>query len=311
MKVQTKKKNQAGFLKTGSKLTLCLIFWFSPANFYKEGNFLKKALKLSLVGLMVAAMAITAVGCGGKDQAAGTNGEGKKKVIIASDTAYAPFESQDPSTGKYVGFDIDLLNAIEETANLDIEIRSMNFDGIVPALETASVDGAISAMTITEERKKKVNFSVPYYQSGQSIAVRTDNKDIKTWDDLKGKKLGVQISTTGAQEARTLNAKQVVDYNTINEAFLALKTGAVDAVVNDLPVTAYFISQNKDNDVQLVGDLKTSEFYGIAFPKKNTELLETFNNALKTLKENGKYKEIYKKWFEKDPPDFLPGEPTN
>ena len=272
---------------------------------------MKKVLKLSLVGLMVAALAITAVGCGGKDQSASTNGDAKKKVVIASDTAYAPFESQDPASGKYVGFDIDLINAIAEIANLDIEIRSMNFDGIVPALETASVDGSISAMTITDDRKKQVNFSVPYYLSGQSIAVRTDNKDIKTWEDLKGKKIGVQISTTGALEARKLEAKQVVDYNTINEAFLALKTGAVDAVVNDLPVTAYFISQNRDKDVQLVGDLKTSEHYGIAFPKKNTELLDTFNKALKTLKENGKYKEIYQKWFQKDPPDYLPGEPTS
>lgn len=270
--------------------------------------------KLLLVGLLITALVAVAAGCGGKQEAAtGTKSEtgdtGKKKVVLASDTAYAPFESQDPATGDYVGFDMDLVKAIGEVANLDIEIRSMNFDGIVPALETASVDAAVSAMTITEERKKQVNFSVPYYLSGQSIAVRTDNKDIKTWDDLKGKKLGVQISTTGAQEARKLGAKQVIDYNTINEAFLALKTGAVDAVVNDYPVTFYFIQKNKDNDVMIVGDLKTSEHYGIAFPKKNTELLKTFNSALATLKENGKYQEIYKKWFEKDPPDYLPGEP--
>ncbi|MCL6477416.1 MAG: basic amino acid ABC transporter substrate-binding protein [Peptococcaceae bacterium] len=264
---------------------------------------------------MVAALAIAAAGCGGQKQAAPAEKKSepapaaKKKVVLASDTAYAPFESHDPQSGKYVGFDIDLVNAIAEVANLDIEIRSMNFDGIIPALETASVDGAISAMTITDERKKSVNFSVPYYLSGQSIAVRADNKNINGWDDLKGKKLGVQIATTGADEARkVLNAK-VTDYNTINEAFLALKNGAVDAVVNDYPVSAYFVKQNKDNDVKLVGDLKTSEHYGIAFPKKNTELLDTFNKALQTLKENGKYKEIYQKWFGSDPPAYLPGEP--
>ncbi|MFZ5634443.1 MAG: basic amino acid ABC transporter substrate-binding protein [Bacillota bacterium] len=276
---------------------------------------MKKALKLLLVGLMVAALAIAAAGCGGKKQEAPAEKKSepapaaKKKVVLASDTAYAPFESQDPQSGKYVGFDIDLVNAIAEVANLDIEIRSMNFDGIVPALETASVDGAISAMTITEKRKQQVNFSVPYYLSGQSIAVRADNTAIKTWDDLKGKKLGVQISTTGADEARKVPNAKVTDYNTINEAFLALKSGAVEAVVNDYPVSAYFVKQNKDNDVKMVGDLKTSEHYGIAFPKKNTELLETFNKALLTLKENGKYKEIYKKWFGADPPAYLPGEP--
>lgn len=277
---------------------------------------MKKVLKLFLVGLVVAAMAITAAGCGGSKQQAPAEKKAdqpapaaKKKVVLASDTAYAPFESQDPQTGKYVGFDIDLVNAIAEVAKLDIEIRSMNFDGIIPALETASVDGAISAMTITDKRKQQVNFSAPYYLSGQSIAVRADNNAIKGWDDLKGKKLGVQISTTGADEARTIANAKVTDYNTINEAFLALKSGAVDAVVNDYPVSAYFVKQNKDKDVKMVGDLRTSEHYGIAFPKKNTELLDTFNKALKTLKENGKYAEIYKKWFGADPPAYLPGEP--
>ncbi|MFZ5647704.1 MAG: basic amino acid ABC transporter substrate-binding protein [Bacillota bacterium] len=274
---------------------------------------MKRALKLLLVGLMVAALAVASAGCGGEtkkeEPKKAEPAPAKKKVVLASDTAYAPFESQDPQTGKYVGFDIDLVNAVAEVANLEIEIRSMNFDGIIPALETASVDGAISAMTITDKRKQAVNFSVPYYLSGQSIAVRADNNSIKGWDDLKGKKLGVQISTTGADEARKIPNAKVTDYNTINEAFLALKSGAVEAVVNDFPVSAYFVKQNKDNDVKMVGDLRTSEHYGIAFPKKNTELTETFNKALKTLKEKGKYAEIYKKWFGTEPPAYLPGEP--
>lgn len=276
---------------------------------------MKKALKLILMCLVVAALAATAAGCGGKKEAppaekkADPAPAAKKKVVLASDTAYAPFESQDPKSGKYVGFDIDLVNAVAEVAKLEIEIRSMNFDGIIPALETASVDGAISAMTINDKRKQQVNFSIPYYLSGQSIAIRTDNSAIKGWDDLKGKKLGVQISTTGADEARTITGAKVTDYNTINEAFLALKSGAVDAVVNDFPVSAYFVKENKDKDVKMVGDLRTSEHYGIVFPKKNTELLDTFNKSLKTLKENGKYAEIYKKWFVSDPPAYLPGEP--
>ncbi len=265
---------------------------------------MKKVIKTCLVALVVTSLALMAVGCGNKNET------GSQKLVIASDTAYAPFEFQD-ETGSYVGFDIDLINAIAEVTDLDIEIRSMNFDGIIPALETNSVDGAISAMTITEERQKKVNFSVPYYRSGQSIAVRSDNTEINSWDDLTGKSIGVQIATTGADEARTIpGVKKVTDYNTINEAFLALKSGAVDAVVNDFPVSAYFVKQNKDQDVIIVGDLKTSEHYGIVFPKNNTELLETFNNALNTLKENGKYAEIYMQWFGVEPPEYLPGEPV-
>lgn len=273
---------------------------------------MKRSLKFLLVGLVVASLAIAAAGCGGKKEAATDNKTApvaKKKVILASDTAYAPFESVDPQTGKFVGFDIDLVNAIAEVSNLDIQVQTMGFDGIIPALETASVDGAISAMSIKEERKQKVNFSVPYYLSGLSTAVKTENNDIKSFEDLKGKRIGVQISTTGATEARKVLGAKVTDYPTIPEAFMALKSGAVDAVVNDFPVSADFIKNNKDNDVKLVGDLVTSEYYGIAFPKKNTELLETFNKALKTLKENGKYAEIYKKWFGMEPPAYLPGEP--
>lgn len=120
-------------------------------------------------------------GCGsqaakGDGKAGGEpKGTGKQKVIVASDTAYAPFEFQDENTGKYVGFDIDLIQAIAEVNNWDVEVRSMNFDGIIPALQTASVDLAISAMTITDKRKEQVNFSIPYYQSGQCVAVRAEN----------------------------------------------------------------------------------------------------------------------------------------
>ncbi|GBF33558.1 glutamine ABC transporter [Desulfocucumis palustris] len=275
---------------------------------------MKKTVKWVLVAFAVLALAMVAAGCGGQKEAGKEtpkeNSTENQKYVFGSDTAYAPFESMDNTTGKLVGFDVDLIDAINETANISIEIKGMNFDGLIPALETGSIDGAISAMTITDKRKESVNFSVPYYLSGQSVAVRMDNEAVKGFDDLKGKKLGVQIATTGADEARKVPDAVVTDYNTINEAFLALKTGAVEAVVNDYPVSAYYIKQNPDA-AKIVGDLRTSEHYGIAFPKKNTELLEKVNAALNTLKENGKYAEIYKKWFGQDPPAYLPGEPTS
>lgn len=274
---------------------------------------MRKSLKWMIVAFTILTLAVAAVGCGGQKEEPKKEGDqkaagAKQKIVFGSDTAYAPFESQDPSTKQLVGFDVDLVAAIEEVTDLDIEIRGMNFDGLIPALETASIDGAISAMTITDKRKQSVNFSVPYYLSGQSVAVRVDNSEIKGFEDLKGKKLGVQIATTGADEARKVPDATVTDYNTINEAFMALKTGVVDAVVNDYPVSAYYIKQNPDA-AKIVGDLRTSEHYGIAFPKKNTELQEKINTALKTLKENGKYAEIYKKWFGNEPPAYLPGEP--
>jgi len=277
---------------------------------------LKKSFKVLFTVLVVLAVTLVAAGCGGQ-QAQNNSGEGKsggqqaagqQHVLVASDTAYAPFEFQDKNTGKYIGFDMDLINAIGKVNNWNVEVRSMNFDGIVPALESSSVDMAISAMTITSEREKKVDFSLPYYQSGQSIVVQASNNTIKGWDDLKGKKIGVQIATTGADEARKIPGAQITDYNTINEAFMALKNGNVDAVVNDYPVNAYFIKQG-NNDVKLVGDLRTSEVYGIAVPKGKKEILDKVNSALLTLKKNGEFAKIYEKWFGQAPPDFLPGQP--
>lgn len=269
-----------------------------------------KSLKWLVLAVAVVLIAALAVGCGGQapKDAGKPAAPAKQKVVLASDTAYAPFEFQEASTGKYIGFDMDLVKAIGEVANLEVEVKSMNFDGIVPALESASVDGAVSAMTITEKRAQQVLFSDPYYLSNQSIAVKADNNTIKSADDLKGKKIGVQISTTGADEAKKIAGAKVTDYNTINEAFLALKNGVVEAVVNDYPVNYYFIQQG-NKDVKIVSEIKTDEYYGIAFPKSKPEIRDKFNSGLKTLKQNGKYAELYKKWFGQDPPDYLPGQP--
>lgn len=261
-------------------------------------------------------LALTA-GCGNKQegkqsspqqQQSSSTATAKKKVVIASDTAYAPFEFQDQKTGKYEGFDMDIIRAVCEINNWEPEIRSMNFDGIVPALETGSVDMAISAMTITDKRKEKVNFSVPYYVSNQSVMVRADNNTIKSFADLEGKKIGVQIATTGADEARKVKNAKITDYNTINEAFMALVNGNIDAVVNDYPVNYYYIKQGNSGKVKIVDIVKTNEAYGIAVPKSKPEILEKVNAALQQMKQNGKYAEIYKKWFDEDPPAYLPGE---
>lgn len=267
-----------------------------------------------LIAVFVFTAALTA-GCGGQSQApkgdkAAPQPAAKQKIVLGSDTAYAPFEYFDEKSGKFIGFDIDLVNAVGEVANLDIEVKSMNFDGLIPALESATIDGAISAMTITEDRAKSVLFSDPYYLSNQSILVKMDNEAIKNWDDLKGKKLGVQLGTTGAMKAREVQGAKVSDYATVNEAFLALQNGVVDAVVNDYPVS-YFFVQKDDNSkkFKIVAEIQTDEYYGIAFPKSKPEVQQKFNSALKTLKENGKYAELYKKWFGQEPPAFLPGQP--
>lgn len=271
---------------------------------------MKKHLSRVLAVGVLLAVLLAAAGCGSQpaNQSAQSGSQGPQTITVASDTTYAPFEFQDKNTGNYVGFDIDLMNAIGKVNNWQIKWRSMNFDGIIPALQSSSVDAAISAMTIKPERAKVVNFSIPYYQSGQSIMVLKSNNAIKGWNDLKGKKIGVQLATTGADLAAKVPGGKVTTYDNISDAFMALENGNIDAVVNDYPVNAYYIVQGH-NDVQLVGGLQTTEFYGIAVPKDKPAILAKINSALVTLKNNGQFAQIYQKWFGKQPPDFLPGQP--
>jgi polar amino acid transport system substrate-binding protein len=250
-----------------------------------------------IIALLVLGMFVLALGLAGCGQQASQS----KVLKVASDTAFAPFEFQDEKTKEYVGFDMDLMKAIGKQMGMEVQVQSMNFDGLIPALEAGNVDAVISAMTITEERAKKVNFSKAYYKSGLSMVVKSDNNTIKEFKDLEGKRIAVQIGTTGADEAKKIKDAKVREFNTAPEAFLELKAGGVDAVVNDLPVNEYYINQMASKDAKTVGQPLTSEDYGIATAKKNTELAQKIDKALDELKKNGEYEKIYVKWFGKKP----------
>lgn len=244
---------------------------------------------------MMLTLVVTAVGCGGSEQSKEpAQDAAKKKLIAAADTTFAPFEFADAS-GKYTGFDLDLIQAIADEAGYELEFQSISFDGLIAALQSGQIDCVASAMTITPERLKAVNFSDSYYKSGLIVAVKADNNEIKSMEDLKGKKIAVQSGTTGATQAQKVSDK-VTHFTGADQAFLELKNGAADAVVMDYPVTAYFIQQG-NKDVKMVGDIMSAEEYGIAVPKNKQQTLDDINAALKRLKENGKYEEIYKKWF--------------
>ncbi|AEG61482.1 basic amino acid ABC transporter substrate-binding protein [Desulforamulus ruminis] len=268
---------------------------------------MKKVLKFGLLALLVLALAVAAAGCGGSEppkeeakEPGGDQGQTGKKLVVGSDTTFAPFEFTDAATGKYIGFDVELIEAVAKEAGYELDFRSMAFDGLIPALQTSQIDAAISSITITDERKQVVNFTDPYYKSGLIVAVQAKNDDIKSFDDLKGKKIAVQSGTTGAKMAEKIPEAKITYFTNTDQALMELKNGAVDAVINDYPVSAYFVKQGND-DVKLVGDILSAEEYGIAVPKDKTEVLENLNAALKTLKENGEYATIYKKWFGEEP----------
>jgi len=150
-------------------------------------------------------------------------------------------------------------------------------------------------MTITDERAERVSFSMPYYAAGQTIAVRNDNEDIKSIDDLKGKKIGVQMGTTGMHLAQGLPDVEVFPFDHIGAAFLDLENGQVDAVINDRPVTLIAIRER--GSFRMVGETLTSEYYGIAVRRSDTLLLEKIDAALDKLQREGFLDELQAKWF--------------
>ncbi len=218
---------------------------------------------------------------------------------VATEATFPPFEFQ--QGGQLTGFDIDLMRAIGEEADLNIDFRNLPFDGIIPALQARTVEAAISGMTITAERAQAIAFSRPYFRAGLAIAVREDNKTIKNFQDLKGKRIAVQIGTTGALEATKIPGAVVSQFDSAALALQELINGRVEAVVNDKPVTLYAIKEAGLRGVKVVGELLTEEFYGIALPK-NSPYLQLINDALGRVIESGQYDVIFQQWFGEKPP---------
>jgi len=263
-------------------------------------------LRQFTLGILGLVCALTFAACGGESPTAtvgnpaGGTGEAASTLRVGTEPAFPPFESQG-TDGNLEGFSIDLMNAVAEEAGVQVEFQSLPFDGLVPALQAGTIDAAISSMTITAERAQAISFSRPYFKAGLAIAVQDDTSDVTSLDSLRNKKIAVQLGTTGAQEAQKIEGAQVRSFDSAPLALQELANGNVDAVINDAPVTLYAIKSGNIPGIKVAGTLLTEEYYGIALPK-NSPNAEKINTALNTLLTNGKYNEIYQKWFGSEPP---------
>lgn len=262
---------------------------------------MKKLFLLLLTVCLLGTAALTA-GCGQSDS---VGQSGKKVLRVGMDASYPPFGSQNQETKDYEGFDVDIIRAIGAEEGFDVEISNRSFDGLIPALQAREIDVAINDITITDDRKQSVDFSKPYYIAGLGVVVRSDNDTIHTAEDLQGKTLGVSIGSTGEEAARKIPGANVRVFNAINEAFLEVQNGGVDAVVNDIPTNEYYVSHAGNKNVRTAEVALTKEDLGIAVLKGNTELLTKIDDGLAKIKANGKFSEIYEKWFGKEPPQEL------
>mgnify|MGYP005849041579 CR=1 FL=1 len=266
----------------------------------------RKTLFTSLVILLALALVTAALlaGCGEKKEE--KKEEEKKPTVttlkegilqMGSDTTYPPFESIGDD-GKPEGFDVDIATEIAKRLGLELEVITTAWDGIIPGLKSDKYDMIMSAMTITPERQMEIDFSDPYIDSNQSIAVKKGDTAIKSEADLAGKVVGVQVDTTGQFTAEKIaGIKEIRKYDTILLAFQDLELGRIDAIMNDYPVNSYLCKTRGQTEV--VATVKTDEQYGIGIRKGNDQLLKAINEALAEMKEDGSYDGIYEKWFGK------------
>ena len=251
--------------------------------------------KKSLVGILLASVMSIGLmaGCGASKGDTKADGE-NKKYVIACDSKFAPFSFEE--SGKYKGIDVELLDAIAKEEEFEYELKPMDFDGIIPGLTSNQLDGAISAMTITDDRKKVLDFSEGYFVSGLSVVVNKDDTSINSVNDLNGKKVSIKKGTAGAKYAEDNEAKYGLKLNYFDDSpsmFQAVENKNVDFLLEDYPVIAYKIKADNGAKLKIVGDKLDTVDYGFAVKKgQNSDLLKKFNEGLKKLKENGKYDEI-------------------
>ena len=222
-----------------------------------------------------------------------------RELIVATDTAFVPFEFKQGNV--YTGFDIELWAAIAKELNLKYKLQPMDFNGIIPGLQTKNIDVALAGITIRDDRKKVIDFSDPYYESGLAILVNAKDDKVKQAKDLSGKTVAVKTGTATVDfmKSQVPDAKLKLFPN-IDNAYLELATGRVDAAVHDTPNVQYYANTAGKGRVKVAGLVKSGDFYGIAFPK-GSDLVPKVNKALATLKSNGQYDALYTKWFGKQP----------
>jgi aspartate/glutamate/glutamine transport system substrate-binding protein len=213
------------------------------------------------------------------------------------------FGLKNPETGKVEGFDIDIAKGLAKKILGDenkIELKEVTSKTRIPMLNNGEIDAIIATMTITEERKKEVDFSDVYFMAGQSLLVKKDSKINSVKDLKKGMTVLTAKGSTSAQNIRKVAPEvNVLEFENYAEAFTALKAGQGDALTTDNALLWGMAKQ--DPNFRVLDETFTEEPYGIAVRKGDKEFLQVINEYLKEIKENGEYDKIYEKWIGKKP----------
>lgn len=242
-------------------------------------------MKISRIicGILAAAMTLTFAGC--------ASGE-KKTLVMATNAEFPPYEYREGDS--IVGIDVEIAQAIADDMGMELLIEDMAFDSVIAAVQTGKADIGAAGLTVSEDRLENVNFSESYTTAAQVVIIK-EGSPVASPDDLVGKKVGVQLGTTGAIYAEDIEDATVEQYNKGFEAVQALLQDKVDAVIIDREPAKVFVSQN--DGLVILDEEFTVEDYAIAIAKNNTELLDKVNASIAKLKSSGKLQEIIDKYI--------------
>ena len=245
-------------------------------------------MKLSkiLCGALAAVMALSLAGCGG---------EKKTTLVMATNAEFPPYEYRDGDN--FAGIDVEIARIIAADMGLELDIEDMQFDSIVPAVQSGKADIGVAGMTVTEDKLQNVDFSIPYTTAAQVVIV-TNDSPITSPADLEGKTIGVLLGTSGDNYSSEIENASSQRYNKGFEAVQAIGQNKIDAVIIDREPAKVFVSENEG--LKILDEDYTVEDYAIAIAKDNQELLEQVNASITRLKDSGKLQEIIDKYISAD-----------
>jgi len=264
---------------------------------------LKRLISNIILGATIVTLSLGVAGCSKENTSESTLN--KETLIVGMDDAFAPMGFKDEN-GEITGFDVELAKAICEKLNKKVVFQPIDWTMKETELKSGNIDLIWNGYTINEERKKKVDFSVPYLKNKQVI-VTLSNSDIKAKKDLEGKKVGAQneSSAISAMEKEedlynSFNGGSAIAFEDNNQALMDLEAGRIDAVVADEILVRYYIRLKGEDKFNILDDNFGEEEYGVGIRKGDTEMVDAFNKAYKELQDDGTLAQISTKWFDAD-----------
>lgn len=223
--------------------------------------------------------------------------DGKKTLIMATSADYPPYEFVDSTSGsqEVKGFDVDIAKSITEKLGYGLRIDNIDFNGLIPALQSKRADFVMAGMVPTEERKQNADFTQLYYEAKNTILTKAGS-GLTTPEQLKGKTVGVQLGSTQEQRAKEMQGANIKPLNRINEIIQELKAGRIDAAIVEDTVSKGFISSNPDLEANVIPNVPGKSGSAIAFPK-GSPLVKEFDPVIDELKSSGKIDDFVVKWF--------------